>query len=296
MNWNTMMDQWNQILGMQIVELGDRPVTLGSTLAAILILLASWLLSRVLRKGARRALSARGIRDEGTTGVVSRLLHYAVLGIGIGLAIQAIGLDIGTFFAAGAIFAVGLGFAMQNIAQNFVSGVILLAERAIKPGDVLEVNGLVVKVQSMGIRATVVRSLDGEDIIVPNSSLVQSPVKNYTLKDSVYRLRAAVGVTYSSDMKKVRETLESTVQDIDWQVEDRDPIVLLTGYGSSSVDWEVSVWISDPWLMRRRMSELYQSIWWALKEQGLVIAFPQVDVHFDPPVADGITQLCKKAS
>jgi potassium efflux system protein len=121
-------------------------------------------------------------------------------------------------------------------------------------------------------------------------------VKNYTLKDSVYRLRASVGVTYSSDMCKVRETLESIVQDIDWQVKGHDPIVLLTGYGSSSVDWEVSVWISDPWLMRRRISELYESIWWALKGDGHVIAFPQLDVHFDPPVADGIAHLCTKAS
>lgn len=283
------------ILETQIVELGGRAVTVGSALAAILILIAAWLVSLVLRKGTTRALASRGVKDEGTTGVINRLLHYTILGVGLGVAIQSMGLDIGAFFAAGAIFAVGLGFAMQNIAQNFVSGVILLAERAIKPGDVLEVSGVVVKVKRMGIRATVVRSLDGEDIIVPNSGLVQSAVKNYTLQDSVYRLRAAVGVTYSSDMRKVRETLERTARQIEWQVEERNPIVLLKGFGSSSVDWEVSVWIPDPWLMRRQISELYESIWWALKQAGIVIAFPQLDVHFDPPVVEGIQRIAPPA-
>jgi small-conductance mechanosensitive channel len=85
-------------------------------------------------------------------------------------------------------------------------------------------------------------------------------------------------------MRKVRETLERTAGQVEWQAPGRDPIVLHTGFGSSSVDWEVSVWIDDPWVMRRRISELYQSIWWALKDEGIVIAFPQLDVHFDEPV------------
>ncbi len=284
MDWNAIQTHLHDVLAIEIVKLGERPVTVGSALAAVLIMLVAWLISTLLSKGTIKALSSRGIKDVGTRGVVRRLLHYSVMAIGFGVAIQAMGLDIGAFFAAGAIFAVGLGFAMQNITQNFVSGLILLAERAIKPGDVLDVDGMIVKVMQMGIRSTVVKSLNGEDIIVPNSILVQSSVKNYTLKDSVYRLRAAVGVTYSSDMKKVLETLERTAAAFADQAPGHEPIVLHTGFGSSSVDWEVSVWINDPWHMRRRISELYQAIWWALKEEGIVIAFPQLDVHFDDPV------------
>ena len=115
-------------------------------------------------------------------------------------------------FAAGAVFAIGLGFAMQNIVQNFVSGVILLAERTIKPGDVLQVDGRFVKVRHMGIRSTICRTLDEEEIIVPNATIVQSTVTNYTLQDSLFRLRCTVGVVYGSDMVLVKNTLQRAAQ------------------------------------------------------------------------------------
>jgi small-conductance mechanosensitive channel len=141
-------------------------------------------------------------------------------------------------------------------------------------------------VQKLGIRATIAKSLDEEEIIVPNSVIVQSTVTNYTLKDSLYRLRSAVGVTYGSDMNLVREVLMNTARQVSWRVQDREPVVLLMEFGSSSVDWEVSVWMDDPWRVRKARSELNQAIWWALKEAGITIAFPQLDVHFDPPVVE----------
>jgi hypothetical protein len=191
-------------------------------------------------------------------------------------------------FAAGAVFAVGLGFAMQNISQNFVSGVILLIERTIKPGDILQVETEIVRVKRMGIRATVSRTLDDEEIIIPNSVLVQNSVKNYTLQDSLFRLRTLVGVIYGSNMALVRETLERTTREIPWRVQAVQPRILMKQFGNSSVDFDVSVWIDDPWKKQVRLSELNERIWWALKEAGIVIAFPQLDVHFDPPVMSSI--------
>ncbi|MFH1844578.1 MAG: mechanosensitive ion channel domain-containing protein, partial [bacterium] len=171
-----------------------------------------------------------------------------------------------------------------NIVQNFVSGIILLAERTIKPGDVLQVDGRFVKVRHMGIRATIARTLDEEEIIVPNAAIVQGTVTNYTLQDSLYRLRATVGVVYGSDMKLVRETLETAARSQSWRYPAKDPVVFMTDFADSAVVWEVSVWIDDPWVMRRAKSDLNEAIWWALKEQGIVIAFPQVDVHLDEEV------------
>ena len=204
--------------------------------------------------------------------------------MGIAVALHTVGINLTALFAAGALFAVALGFAMQNITQNFASGVILLVERSIKPGDILKVEGKLVKVIRMGIRATVSRTLDDEEIIIPNAVLVQNSVTNYTLKDKLYRLRAMVGVVYWSDMALVRETLEKVARQIPWRVENLDPRILLRQFGSSSVDYEVSVWIDDPWRLQLRLSELHEAIWWALKEAGITIAFPQVDVHLDPPV------------
>jgi small-conductance mechanosensitive channel len=281
----------NKYFDIHLFDLAATPITVATLFTFALIILATFLISRVLEAATVRALRIRKVSEEGTIGVAQRLVHYVVLVIGISVALQTIGINLNALFAAGALFAVALGFAMQNITQNFVSGVILLVERSIKPGDVLRVEGRLVKVARMGIRATVSKTLDDEEIIIPNSVLVQNSVTNYTLKDRLYRLRATVGVVYWSDMAKVRESLEKTAADIPWRVKSQDPRVLLRQFGNSSVDFEVSVWTDEPWLSQRRLSELHEAIWWALKEAEITIAFPQLDVHFDTPVTDSFQEL-----
>lgn len=278
----------NQFLDISLFSLAGTPVTVGSVLVFAVIVLVTFLISHSIRRALGRLARSRGMTEEGTVGVASRLIHYTVLLTGIGIALHTVGVNLSAFFAAGALFAVALGFAMQNITANFVSGVILLMERSIKPGDVLEIEGRMVKVREMGIRATIARTLDDEDLLIPNSTLVQSSVKNFTFRDRLYRLRAQVGVAYSSDLKAVRQSLESAARALEWRAKDHEPTVLLTEFGSSSVNYEISVWINDPWRMRRKLSDLNEQIWWALKDAGIVIAFPQVDVHFDPPVAESI--------
>ncbi|MET0790527.1 MAG: mechanosensitive ion channel domain-containing protein, partial [Polyangiaceae bacterium] len=174
---------------------------------------------------------------------------------------------------------------------NFVSGVILLFERTIKPGDVIEVGGQIVKVHQMSIRATIVRTLDEEDVIVPNSSLVQSNVKNFTLEDNIYRVRVLVGVSYASDVPKVRSVLEACARSMDYREPGFDPRVLLLNFGLNALEFETSVWMRDPWNHRIAASKLREAIWAAFKEQQIQIAFPQVDVHIDQPVAESLRLL-----
>jgi small-conductance mechanosensitive channel len=278
---------------LHLFDLAGTPITVATLVIFILILTASFVVTRLAEKAVVRFFRFRGVTDEGTIGVASKLVHYSLMVVGTGIGLQTIGINLSALFAAGAVFAIGLGFAMQNIAQNFVSGVILLLERAIKPGDVLKVENQFVKVVRMGIRATIARTLDEEEIIVPNSTIVQSTVTNYTLRDSLYRLRCPVGVIYGSDMRLVRSTLEQVSYDVEWRNRSKDPVVLLTDFGSSSVDFEVSVWIDDPWNVRRARSKLNEAIWWALKGSGITIAFPQLDVHFDPPIVESLTQARK---
>lgn len=268
-------------LELPLFTIGGAPVTVARLALAALIAAATFVMSWVFQRAVTRLLGLRGVTREGTLGVARRLTHYFVLAVGFGTALETLGINLSTLFAAGAIFAIGLGFAMQNIAQNFVSGVILLVERSIKPGDVLEVEGRFVRVQEMGIRATIGQTLDDEEIIIPNSVIVQSTVKNYTLRDSICRLRASVGVVYASDMALVRRTLETVAGRMEWRSRAKEPVVLMTVFGDSAVIFEISLWIDDPWGMRRAKSQLNEAIWWAFKEQGIVIAFPQLDVHFD---------------
>jgi small-conductance mechanosensitive channel len=278
------------LIDVPLFKIRGVEVSIATVLLAVVIVVATLWISRLLRRAVRRLFVARGTTDEGTIGVASRLVHYTVLFIGLGIGLNTLGIDLTALFAAGALFAVAIGFAMQNLTANFVSGVILLLERAIKPGDVLEVEGRMVRVLEMGIRATIARTLDEEGIVIPNALLVQSTVVNYTLRDRLHRLRAVVGVVYAADMKLVRTTLEKAAAALTWR-DEREPQILLTQFADSSVNFEVSVWIDDPWSRRRRLSQLNETIWWALKDAGIVIAFPQLDVHFDPPVVESLSGL-----
>ncbi|MDP8256684.1 MAG: mechanosensitive ion channel [Candidatus Alcyoniella australis] len=284
-------DSIDKLLNARLFTVGDAEITPFSLIYAVVILVLTGIASRLAQRAVVRIFSARSIKKEGTLLALKRLTHYIILLVGVAVALQTVGIKMQALFAAGAIFAVAIGFAMQNIVQNFVSGVILLVERTIHPGDVLEVDGKIVRVQDMGIRATVARTRDGEDLLVPNTLLVQSLVKNFTMKDSYIRLGADVGVVYGSDLKKVFEVLRHTAEQVPWRMLDRDPQVLLTDFGSSAVNFTVYVWIPDPWEGQRLSSELNERVWWALKEAGITIAFPQVDVHFDPLVNEAVKRL-----
>jgi small-conductance mechanosensitive channel len=277
-----------QLLKRNLFTLAGTPINVRTIIVILIIVGITLLLSKLLQRALARYFKARGVQDEGSISVAARLLHYIVLAIGLGIAVHTIGINLTAVFAAGAIFAIGLGFAMQNIAQNFVSGVILLAERTIKPGDILDVDGRMVRVVKLGARAIVARTLDEEDVIIPNSVLVQAPVKNYTLRDALYRIRRPVGVVYPSDMALVMRTLDKAAREQTWRSQTRDPVVLLNEFGDSSVNFEVSVWIESPWQVRSLSSKLNEAIWWALKEVDVTIAYPQLDVHFDPPVVESL--------
>lgn len=285
MNWSEFWSRLGIWANTPLFTLAGTEVTAVSIVVFLFILVVTFWVSSILRRITHRWLRARGVQEEGTIATSKRLLHYVVVLVGFGIAIETVGINLGTLFAAGAVVAVAIGFAMQNILQNFVSGVILLAERSITESDILSVEGRVVRVVRMGPRATVARTRDDEEIIVPNSTLVQSSVTNYTLRDSLYRIRTTVGVAYGSDMDRVKEVLREAGETIPERVPEKEPVVLLLEFGDSSVVFEVSIWAEDPWAARVTRSKLNMAIWQKLKEAGITIAFPQLDVHFDRPWA-----------
>jgi small-conductance mechanosensitive channel len=290
-DWHELVRVVGDMLQVRFLELAGRPITLGTLLLSGLVLVAAYLASRVVRRGIDRWLGRSPVYTATSRLVAQKLAHYALMLMGLVAALQVLGIDLSTLFAAGAVFAVGLGFALQNVAQNFVSGVILLVERSIQPQDVLEVEGRVVRVEKMGIRSTIVRTRDEEELIIPNSSLVQSTVKNFTLTDHLYLLKAEVGVAYGSDLRQVRETLEAAARAVPWRIQEREPRVLLAEFGPSSVHYRVLVWIDDPWLSRRFLSDLNERIGWALQQTGITIAFPQLDLHLDRKVEEWLQRM-----
>ena len=274
------------ILDYILFSIAGTPVDVATLLTALIVGLISLWLSNVAEKSTAKLMRRRGITDDGSIGATARLVHYVVLCVGLSVAIHTLGINLTALFAAGAIFAIALGFAMQNIIQNFVSGIILLVERTIKPGDIIEVEGRMVKVTGLGMRSTVTRTWDAEDLIIPNSLLVASTVKNLTLRDSLHRIRTLVGVSYDSDMRLVREVLEKTTRGLEWRVQDTDPVILMKQFGNSSVDFDVSVWVNDPFRRSLSQSNLNEAVWFALKDAGITIAYPQLDLHLDNKALD----------
>lgn len=293
MSESEIIDLSLEILSQPLFSVSDTVISVATILTVFCIIGATFWMSRLVRRAIELYFSRRGVTARGTIDAINRLAHYVVIFAGFGLALQTLGISFGGLFAAGAVFAVGIGFAMQNIAQNFVSGVILLAERAIRKGDIVRVDNEVVRVEELGIRSTMVQTRDGLELIVPNATIVQSTVTNYTLNSPEYRVRLTVGVTYDSDLDLVRRTLAEVAADESksWGIEGRSPQVVLVDFGSSSVDFQLAVWIDDPWSERTAVSELRFAVWYAFKRAGLVIAYPQLDVHFDPGVEASLANL-----
>ena len=293
MNFDNFLQDLAELFSRPLFTLSGTEVTFLSLVIFFFVVSFSVAVSFILQRALKRSLAHRFEKQKGTLAAILRLLHYTIIIIGFGIGLQTIGINISALFAAGAVFAIAIGFAMQNIVQNFVSGIILLVERTIKPGDILEIEGNVVKVVDMGIRTTIVRTWREEELIMPNSILAQATVKNYTMRDNEFRLGVNVGVAYESDMKKVIEVLEDTARKITWRLPEPEPRVLLQDFGDSAVIFGVYLNVDDPWKQRVYMSDLRKAIWFAFKEANITIAFHQVDIHFDPPVTEAFAGLKK---
>ncbi len=279
--------QKEAIFDIHLFDIGGTPVTIGTLAVVTLVLALTFLVSVVVRRALRRLLQRQQVAHAGAVAGVVRLTHYLIMALGLAIALNTAGINLSALFAAGALFAIAIGFAMQELGSNLAAGLTLLIERTIKPGDVIQLEGGLVRVERMALRATIGRTLDDEHVIIPNAELVKNRVVNLTLEPQV-RVRVAAGVPYEADMRRVRETLEGVAASADFRSPRREPVVLLTDFAESAVLWEVSVWTDEPWRQRQISSRLREAIWWALQEAGIAMPFRQVDVHLDPEVVESL--------
>jgi potassium-dependent mechanosensitive channel len=254
------------------------PITLGSLVSVGVILALTWLISFGLRRAMRQIYRRRGV-EEGVQYAINRLIHYAVIALGLLWAIDNLGVSITGFAALGALIGVGLGFGLQNIVQNFVSGLIMLLERPVKRGDFVVVGDTRGTVREIRARATVVTTLDNVDILVPNAQFISEEVVNQTFDDRNLRIRVRVGVAYGSDTALVRETLERVSMKHPSVLQDRPAVVLFDDFGDSSLDFSVLIWVGDPLIQNRVASDIRFEIDGAFREAGIEIPFPQRDLH-----------------
>ena len=199
--------------------------------------------------------------------------------VGLFVAIDSIGLSLSAVLAASTVLLVGIGFGLQNIAQNFISGLIVLFEQPVRPGDFIKVGDAYGVVAAIGLRATRVVTRDQVTIIVPNSELVSTQVVNHSIPTANLRIAIAVGVAYGTDAELVRKTLLAVPAGYAQVLAEPKPEVRFEDFGDSSLSFSLLVWIADPGEDRRVSSELRFEIERRFRAAGIEIPFPQRDLH-----------------
>jgi small-conductance mechanosensitive channel len=261
------------------LPLPEVTVTFGDLLAFGLTLWATFLISRFIRFALQEDVYSRVPLRKGQPYAVSTLTHYTILLIGFVLAVTALGLDFNRFTLLAGAFGVGIGFGLQTVVNNFVSGIILLTERPVELGDTISLGEVFGEVRRIGIRSSTVRTWQGAEVIVPNADLISLQVTNWTLSDRRRRLEIPVGVAYGTDPRLVIEKLVEVGKAESRVLDDPDPYVLFLGFGDSSLDFELRCWTVEFDFYQRVRSDLCVGIVDALTEAGITIPFPQRDLH-----------------
>ncbi|NIW95609.1 MAG: mechanosensitive ion channel, partial [Phycisphaerae bacterium] len=209
---------------------------------------------------------------------LSTLTAYGVIIIGTVVALNMMGVDLTLLAVVAGGLSVGLGFGLQEVVSNFVSGFILMFEQSIGPGDVIEVGDDVGIVQTIGVRSTIIRNRDNVELIIPNSRLLSETVTNLTRSDQQVRIRISVGVTYSADPQAVKQALLEAVQH-PFVSEQPAPSIQFRDFGDSSLTFDLLVWTDKAFQSLNLASDLRYQIWDALKAHNIEIPFPQRDIH-----------------
>src|SRR6266567_5689759 len=244
-----------------------------------LLIAVFWISSRTKRFLFSRFLVHSGL-DRALQYAISQIVSNVVLVVGIFIVLENTGIHLGALTVFAGAVGVGVGFGLQNITSNFISGLVILAERPVTIGDRVEVAGVIGQVQKINARSTVVVTNDNIATIVPNTKFIDSPVTNWTYGDPRVRFRLPVGVAYGSDVNKVREALLAAASENANTLKDPAPSVFLEKFGENSIDFELVVWSSEmSYRPRRYRSDLNFAMEQKLREAGIEIAFPQRDLH-----------------
>lgn len=277
---STWLTELRETLDFPLLTIGDFSVRLWSVLYLIvLVLLLIWG-SGLLRRLTVRALRRSGTADASVAESVGTMLRYAVVTLGTLMIVQTAGIDLTTLNVLAGAVGIGVGFGLQNIASNFISGIILLVGRPIKIGDRIEVNDVEGDVVELGARATTVLTNDNIAIIVPNSMFVSDIVINWSLNDRRIRFRVPVSVAYGSDLDVVKRALLEVAKGNKDVLADPPPTVRFVEFGDSSLNLELLAWTES--LTDRKgllISQLNFGIYEAFARNEVQVPFPQRVVH-----------------
>ncbi|MDJ0555950.1 MAG: mechanosensitive ion channel [Microcoleaceae cyanobacterium MO_207.B10] len=263
--------------------IGDNHLSISAIVRLILLGVAVFIISQAIGQGIKRFLLTPMGLNRGSQEAIASVIVYILTTLGILIVLQRAGIDLRTITVLAGVLGIGIGFGLQNLASNFISGLTLLFEQPIKVGDFIEVDDLLGTVESISIRSTIVRTLDGIFVIVPNIKFVENNIINWSYKDPKSRLHIPVGVAYGSDPLLVTEALLAAARAESSVLNSPSAKVWFKGFGDSSLDFELLVWIDHPQDSDPIKSSLNFLIENELNQRDLVIPFPQRDLWLKNP-------------
>ena len=259
-------------------HIGEHMITIGDLLIVISIFIAIKFLVWSISTLVKRNLKTQNL-NEGKGYTFMKLASYLLYAVGVVVGLELVGLDLTPLVTVFAALLVGLGFGVQHLFLDIVSGFVILFEGIIKVGDIIELDGDVSKVRQIDIRTTKVENREGNFIIIPNSEITSKHLLNWSFNEVEARHSIQVGVAYGSDTALVRRLLEEVAKKHVAVKRGRRILVVFTGFGDSSLDFELRFWTSNSWEMDLILSEMRFSIDQTFRENNVKIPFPQRDVH-----------------
>ncbi len=279
----TAIERGRAIWNYELATVQDSAITLGAVISAFAMLWVGVFVSRRISHFLSGAIARRLRLDAGATHAIETLAFYLFVASFALFALRVVHFPLTAFTVAGGALAIGLGFGSQNVMNNFISGLILMLERPVRARDTVEIDGTYGTIERIGARSTQIRSNDGRQLIVPNSFFLESNVVNWTLSDDLIRTKVVVGVAYGSPTRLVAELIAQVVEAEPDVLSKPPPILLFDEFGNDSLVFEVYFWVEAraPMRLSQVESRVRFAIDDAFREHGIVIAFPQRDVHLD---------------
>jgi small-conductance mechanosensitive channel len=281
MTWGATPDDLGEVwrLATRGVQLGEIRFSFGTLFTLVVVFAIGVTLTRWLQRILRGTVLARTRLDRGVQSALVTGTGYLGITLAALVAVSTAGLNLSSLAVVFGALSVGIGFGLQAVTSNFVSGLILLIERPIKEGDWIEVSGESGIVRKISVRSTRIETFDRHEVIIPNSDLMSGVVKNMTLSSRTGRLILPVGVAYGSDLDKTRNILLEAAKAHDGVSPYPEPAALFMGLGDSSLDFELRCYLNDVTTRIGVQSDLRLAIYTALNREGIEIPFPQRDIH-----------------
>ena len=279
MSFRELYSYLESVLNLKLFTLQDTPVTVLSLVIFIVLLSVTIYLSRLVKKVIHRFLRKSTDIDDGLKFTLSRISQYIIVLIGTLISFQVLGINLTSLAFLFGLLSVGIGFGLQNITANFISGLIIMFERPISVGDRVEVDGKEGDVTEINIRSTKIKTLDNISIIVPNSQFVENDVVNFSHGDPSFRLEVSVGVSYDSDLDTVLKALNEVAEEHPKVMKTPPHSVHLVNFGDSAWDMKLFVWVPDVRERYKMRNELNQAIVRKFDAFGIEIPYPQRDLH-----------------